>query len=169
MERINPIIDTHLDETQLNFRKGKGTCDGIFLLRNISERMAALQTDLYMCFIDYTKAFGRVNNAKLEVLTKAGVPDHEGRAIAELYWNQTTKMEPNSGTTVDINFLRGVRQGCILSPALFNLYSEFFLQEALAEKRRISLNVENITNVRYADDTVIMAETPESIQQMSTV
>ncbi|GFS15483.1 RNA-directed DNA polymerase from mobile element jockey-like [Elysia marginata] len=74
MERINPIIYRHLDETQLGFRKKKGSRDGIFLLRNISERMVAHQKDLYMCFIDYTQAFDSMNHAKLiEVLTKGGV------------------------------------------------------------------------------------------------
>ncbi|GFR60098.1 retrovirus-related Pol polyprotein LINE-1 [Elysia marginata] len=134
---------------------------------NIIERLAAHQKDLHVCFIDYTKAFDRVNYAKrIEVLTKAGVPDHERRLIAELYWNQTTKAKTNSGTTEDINILRGVRQGCILSSVLFNLHGAFFLQEALEEKRGISSNGVNITNVRYTDDTVIMAETPESLQQM---
>ncbi|GFR91289.1 retrovirus-related Pol polyprotein LINE-1 [Elysia marginata] len=115
---------------------------------NISERMAEHQKDLYMCFNDYTKAFDRVHHAKLmEVLTKAGVPDHERTLIAEFYWNQTAKVKTNSGTTEDINILRGVRQGCILSPALSNLYNKFLLQEALEEKRGISLNGENITNV----------------------
>ena len=167
MERINPIINRHLDETQLGFRKGKGTRDGIFLLRNISERMAEHQKDLFLCFIDYSKAFDRVNHAKMmEVLTLAGVADHERRLIAELYWNQTAKVRTDAETTDEINILRGVRQGCILSPSLFNLYSEFLLQEALGEKKGISLNGENITNVRYADDTVILAETPEDLQLM---
>ncbi|GFS05651.1 retrovirus-related Pol polyprotein LINE-1 [Elysia marginata] len=102
----------------------------------------------------------------MKVLTKAGVTDHESRLNAELYCNQTAMVKPNSGTKEDINISRGVRQGCILSPALFNLYSEFLLQEALEEKREISLKGENITNVSFADDTVIMAETTESLQQM---
>ncbi|GFS05429.1 endonuclease-reverse transcriptase [Elysia marginata] len=167
METINPIIYRYLDETQLGFRKERGIRDGIFLLRNISERMASHEKYLYMCFKGYTKAFDRVNYTKLmEVLIKAGVLDNERRLIAELYWNQTAKVKTNSGTTEDINILRGVIEGCIISPALFNLYNEFLLQEALGEKGGISLNGENITNVRYAGDTVIMAETPESLQQM---
>ncbi|GFR67456.1 reverse transcriptase [Elysia marginata] len=111
METINPIIYRYLDETQLGFRKERGIRDGIFLLRNISERMASHEKYLYMCFKGYTKAFDRVNYTKLmEVLIKAGVPDTERRLIAELYWNQTAKVKTNLGTTEDINILRGVRQ-----------------------------------------------------------
>ncbi|GFS02704.1 endonuclease-reverse transcriptase [Elysia marginata] len=80
MNRINPIIDKHLDDTQLGFRKGKGTRDGIFLLRNTCERMMDIKKDLYLCFVDYAKAFDRVNHEKLmEVLAKAGIPSHERR------------------------------------------------------------------------------------------
>ncbi|GFR57421.1 retrovirus-related Pol polyprotein LINE-1 [Elysia marginata] len=102
----------------------------------------------------------------MEVLTKAAVPDHERRLLVDLYWNQTAQVKTNSGTAEDINILRGVTQGCVLSPALFNLCTEFLLQEALAGKKGVSLNGENITNVRYADDTVTIAETPKSLQQM---
>ncbi|GFS07283.1 retrovirus-related Pol polyprotein LINE-1 [Elysia marginata] len=129
--------------------------------------MAAHQKDIYVGFIDYTQAYDEVHHAKLmEVLTKAGVPDHKTRLIAELCRNQTAKVKTNPGTTVDISILRGVTQGCVLSPALFNLCTKFLLQEVLKEKRGITFNDENFTNVRYADDTVIMAETPESLQQM---
>ncbi|GFR72456.1 LINE-1 reverse transcriptase [Elysia marginata] len=83
--------------------------------------MAAHQKDLYMCFIDYAKAFDRVNPAKVIVLTKAGVPDHERRLIAEVCWNHTAKVKTKSGTTEDIKILRGVRQGCLLSPAFSKL------------------------------------------------
>ncbi|GFR72740.1 endonuclease-reverse transcriptase [Elysia marginata] len=102
----------------------------------------------------------------MEVLIKAGVPDHERRDIVELYWKQTTKMKQIQELQRISTSLRSVRQGCILSPSILIRYSEILLQETLEEKRGISLNGENITNVRYADDTVIIAETSESLQQM---
>ncbi|GFR92830.1 RNA-directed DNA polymerase from mobile element jockey-like [Elysia marginata] len=93
MKRINPLIDKHLDDTQFGFRKGKGTTDGTFLLRNTCERMMDCQKDLNLCFIDYAKAFNRVSHEKLmEVLARAGIPSHERRLVCEVYWNQ-------SGTT----------------------------------------------------------------------
>ena len=165
MNRINPIIDKHLDDTQLGFRKGKGTRDGIFLLRNTCERMMDCQKELNLCFIDYAKAFDRVNHEKLmEVLVKAGIPSHERRLVCEIYWNQSAKVRLTSGTTEDIMIQRGVRQGCILSPSLFNLYSEHLLQEAISEKSGILINGVNINNIRYADDYVILAESKKQLQ-----
>ena len=138
-----------------------------FLLRSTCERMMDCQKDLSLCFIDYAKAFDRVNHGKLmEVLAKAGIPSHERRLVCEIYWNQSAKVKLTSGTTEDIRIQRGVRQGCILSPPLFNLYSEYLLQEAISEKNGILINGVNINNIRYADDTVILAESEEQLQTM---
>ncbi|GFR99130.1 endonuclease-reverse transcriptase [Elysia marginata] len=137
MNRINPIIDKNLDDTQLGFRKGKGTRDGIFLLRNTFERMMDCQKDLNLCFIDYAKVFDRVNHEKLiEVLAKARIPSHERQL------------------------------GCIVSPSLFNLYKEYLLQEGISEKSGIIINGVNINNIRYANDIVIVAESEEQLQAM---
>ncbi|GFR60198.1 retrovirus-related Pol polyprotein LINE-1 [Elysia marginata] len=125
------------------------------------------QKDLSLCFIDYAKAFDRVNQEKLiEVLAKAGIPSHERRLVCEIYWNQSAKVKLTSRTTEDITIQRGVRQGCILSPSLFNLYSEYLLQEAISEKSGILTNGVNINKIRYADDTVILVESGEQLQAM---
>ena len=167
LNRINPIIESCLTETQFGFRKGKGTRDGIFLLRVISERMIENQENLFVCYIDYAKAFDRVKHTKLlEVMTEAGIPHHERKLIVELYWNQTARVRTTAGTTENIKIERGVRQGCILSPSLFNLYSEYLLKEALQECNGILLNGVNITNIRYADDTVILATNTNDLQIM---
>ncbi|GFS27243.1 retrovirus-related Pol polyprotein from type-1 retrotransposable element R2 [Elysia marginata] len=167
MNRINPTINKHLDDTQLGFKKGKGTRDGIFLLRNTCERMVDCQKDLNLCFIDYAKAFDRVNHEKLmEILAKAGIPSHEWRLACEIYWNQSAKVKLTSGTTEGIKIQRGVRQGCILSPSLFNLYCEYLLQKAISKKSGILINGFNINNIRYADDTVILAESEKQFQAM---
>ncbi|GFR70854.1 LINE-1 reverse transcriptase [Elysia marginata] len=123
MNRTNPIIAKHLNDTQLGFRKGKGTRYGIFLLRNTCERMMDCQKGPNLCFIDYAKAFDRVNHEKLmEVCAKAEIPSHERRLVYEIYWNQSAKVKLTSGTTEDIMIQRGVRQRCIVSLSLFNLY-----------------------------------------------
>ncbi|GFR72004.1 retrovirus-related Pol polyprotein LINE-1 [Elysia marginata] len=81
------------------------------------------QEDLNLCFIDYAKAFNIVNHEKLMgVLAKAGIMSHERRLVCDIYWNQSAKVKLTSGTTEDIMIERGVRQGCILSLSLFNLY-----------------------------------------------
>ncbi|GFR71607.1 endonuclease-reverse transcriptase [Elysia marginata] len=92
----------------------------------------------------------------MEVLAKAGIPSHERRLVCEIYWiYQSAKVKLTSGTTEDIMIQRGVRQGCILSPSLFNLYSEYLLQEAISEKSGVLINSVSINNIRYADDTML--------------
>ncbi|GFS00244.1 RNA-directed DNA polymerase from mobile element jockey-like [Elysia marginata] len=103
MNLTNPLIDKHLDDTQVGFRKGKGTRGGIFLLRNTCEWMMDCQKDPNLCFIGYAKAFDKVNHEILmEVLAKAGIPNHERRRVCEIYWNQSAKVNLTSGTTEDI-------------------------------------------------------------------
>ncbi|GFR57853.1 retrovirus-related Pol polyprotein LINE-1 [Elysia marginata] len=102
----------------------------------------------------------------MEVLAKVGIPSHERRLVCEIYWNQLTKVKLTKGITEDIMIQGGVRQGCILSPSLFNLYSEYLLQEAISEKSGILIDGVNINNIRYGDGTVILAESEEQFQAM---
>ena len=116
----------------------------------------------YICFIDYTKAFDRVKHDLLfEILSKAGVPDKEINIIKNLYLQQKATVRYDNETYEEITIKRGVRQGCILSPCLFNIYTEYLLiREALED------NGQNITNIRYADDTIILAESEQQLQRM---
>ena len=106
--RITPIIERQLGDSQMGFRKGKGTRDAIFQLRMISERITQMNREkviqgkkkkimkkkkIYLCFVDYQKAFDRVRHDKLaEVMVKAGIPDLERRLIINLYWRQHAKV-----------------------------------------------------------------------------
>ena len=99
-------------------------------------------------------------------MKRTGVPNHEIRLIANLYWKQRGSVRTNNGKKEEIEIKRGIGQGCILSPVLFNLYSEYLIEEALNNKRRLSINGENINNVRFADDTVLIAESEEELQEM---
>src|SRR5437867_4289177 len=104
--RITPIIERRLGDSQMGFRKGKGTRDAIFQLRMISERIIDLNAEkvikgkkrrrgkLYLCFVDYQKAFDRVKHDKLaEIMEKAGVPELERRLIINLYWRQHATLQ----------------------------------------------------------------------------
>jgi hypothetical protein len=121
--RITPIIERQLGESQMGFRKGKGTRDAIFQLRMISERITQMREGrrnrgkkLYLCFVDYQKAFDRVKHDKLtEVLKKAGIPDLEMRLIINLYWHQHASVRWEGEVSRDFKVERGVRQGCIIS------------------------------------------------------
>jgi len=120
-----------------------------------------------MCFVDYQNAFDRVNHDKLlEVMERAGLPELEIRLIINLYWHQTAGVRWNNEISKFVNIKRGVRQGCIISPILFNLYSEFMITEALENEKGISFNGNNISNLRYADDAVLIADTKKKLQRM---
>lgn len=166
-KRITPSIENRLSENQLGFRKGKGTRDAIFITRVLIERAIEKKKTIYLCFIDYTKAFDRVRHDKLmELMRKTGIPNHEIRLIANLYWRQTATVRTNKGETEEIEIKRGIRQGCILSPVLFNLYSEYLIEEALNNSSGLKINGQNVNNIRFADDTVLIAESIEDLQGM---
>ena len=156
----------------MGFRKGKGTRDAIFQFRMISERVTQMNTEkevqeektkkgkkLHLFFVDYQKAFDRVKHDKLvEVMEKAGIPELERRLIINLYWKQLAVVRWDSGTSGEIMVEKWVRQGCVISPFLFNLYSEFMIREAMEEMEGISFGGVNITDLRYVDDAVLVAD-----------
>src|SRR5881296_2276888 len=133
----------------MGFRKGKGARDAIFQLRMISERITQMNREkeiqekkkmkmkkkkIYLCFVDYQKAFDRVRHDKFaEVMMRAGIPDLERRLIINLYWRQhaAVRWDGEVSRPTEVGVERGVRQGCVISPMLFNLYSEFMIQEAM--------------------------------------
>ena len=125
------IVDVP-SEDQCGFRREKGTRDAIGMLRIISERNLEIEAKLCVCFIDWQKAFDRVNWTKLmQILKVAGIDWHERRLISNLYMAQGVKVRLNRGEKRSVKIGRGVRQGCCLSPVLFNLYSECLTKEAL--------------------------------------
>src|SRR6266403_1599401 len=166
----------------MGFRKGKGTRDAIFQLRMVSERITQMNREkeikgkkkmkmkrkkIYLCFVDYQKAFDRVRHNKLaEVMVKAGIPDLERRLIINLYWRQHVAVRWDGEVSREVGVERGVRQGCVISPVLFNLYSEFMIQEAMEDVEETRFVGVNITNLRYADDAVLVAEKRRKMQKM---
>ena len=126
-----------------------------------------MQKTLYICFIDYTKAFDRAKHDLLfKILSKAGVPDKKINIIKYLYVQQKATVRYENETSEEITIKRGVRQGCILSPCLFNIYTEYLIREALEDGKGININGQNITNIRYTDDTIILAESEQQLQHM---
>ena len=165
--RITPGIERQLGENQMGFRKGKGTRDAIFQLRIIGERYRQVGKKLYLCFVDYQKAFDRVRHDKLkEVMKSASVPEIEQRLIENLYWGQEATVRWENEFSRSFSIRKGVRQGCIISPILFNLYSEFMIREALDNLEGVKFGGVNITNLRYADDAVLIAESFRQLQSM---
>ena len=168
-KRIGPVIERQLDDSQLGFRAKRGTIEAVTQLHILGERMMEKQKSLYVCFIDYTKAFDRIKHHKLiQILLDKGIPKEEIKIIGNLYWSQKAKVRIGDQYTEEFEVKKGVRQGCILSPILFNIYSEELINYALESYNGVKVNGVSYTNIRFADDTAVIAETEEELQNMMT-
>ena len=100
-----------------------------------------MQTTLYICFIDFANEFDRVKHDMLvDILSKAGVTDKEINIIKSIYLQQNSTVRYENETSEEITIKRGVRQGCLLSPCLFNIYTEYLVREALEDGEGIHIN-----------------------------
>ena len=141
-------------------KKNRGTRDQIANIRWVIEKAREFQKNTYFCFIDYAKAFDCVYHNKLcKILIEMGILDHLTCLLRNLYADQQATVRTGHGTTDWSQIGKGVRQGCILSPCLFNLYAEYIMQNARLEDVQAGIKIarRNINNLRYADDTVLIA------------
>ena len=123
----------------------------------------------YFCFIDYTKAFDCVDHNKLWKNFKGmGIPDHLTCLLRNLYAGQRATVRTRHGTTDWFQIGKGVRQGCVLSPCLFNLYAEYIVRNTGLEETQTGIKIvgRNINNLRYADDSIFMAESREELKSL---
>ena len=114
--------------------------------------------EIYFCFIDYTKAFDHVDHNKLrKILTEIIIQDHFTCLLRNLYAGQETTVRTGHGTMDWFQIVKGVRQSCILSPCLFNLYAEYIMRNAGLDEAQAGIKTakRNINNLRYADDTTL--------------
>ena len=119
-------VNHELPDVQASFRKGRGTRDQIANICWIIEKARELQKNIYFCFIDYATAFDRVDHSKpWKILKEMGIPDHLTCLLRNLYAGQEATVRTGHGTTDWFPIGKGVCQGCILSPCLFNLYAEY--------------------------------------------
>ena len=119
------------------------------------------QKNIYFCFIDYAKAFDCVDPNKLwKILKEMGIPDHLTCLLRNLYAGQEARVRTGHGTTDWFQIGKGVRQGCVLSPCLFNLHAEYIKRNARLDEAQAGIKIagRNINNLRYANDTTLMAE-----------
>ena len=120
-----------------------------------------------LCFIDYAKAFDCVDHKKLwKILKEMGIPDHWTCLLRNLYAGQEATVRTGHGTTDWSPKGKGVHQGCILSPCLFNFYAEYIMRNSGLEEAQAGIKIagRNINNLRYADDTTLMAECEEELK-----
>ena len=162
--RLQQYVNHELPDVQVGFGKGRGTRDQIANIRWIMEKAREFQKNMYFCFIDYAKAFDCVDHNKLwKILKDMGIPDHLTSLLRNLYAGQEATVRIGHGTTHWFQIGKEVRQGCILSPCLFNFYAEYIMRNAGLEETQAGIKIarRNVNNLRFEDDTILMAESEE--------
>ena len=157
-------MNWELPDVEAGFRKGRGTRDQVANICWIIKKTRELQKNIYFCFIDYSKAFDCVDHNKLwKILKEMGIPDHLTCLQRNLYVGQEAIVRTRHGTMGWFQIGKGVRQGCILSLCLFNLFAEDIMWNARLDEAQAGSKIagRNINNLRYADDTTLMAESEE--------
>ena len=162
-------MNRELPDVQAGFRKGRGTRDQIANICWIINKIREFQKNIYFCFIDYAKPFDCVDHIKLwKILEERGIPDHLICLLRNLYAGQEATVRTGHGKTDWFQIGKGVRQGCILSPHLFNLYAEYIVRNTGLDEAQAGIKtaMKNVNNLRYADDTTIMAQSEEELKSL---
>ena len=163
--RLQQYMNCELPDVQAGFRKGRGTTDQIANIHWIKEKARELQRNIFFCFIDYAKAFDYVDHKKVgEILKEMGISHHLTCLLRNLYAGQEETVRTGHGTTDWFQIGKGICQGCILSPCLFNLYAEYIVRNAGLDEAQAGIKIarRNINNLRYVDDTILIAVSKES-------
>ena len=166
--RLQQYVNQELPDVQAGFRKGRCTGDQIANIHWIIEK-ARVPERIYFCFIGYAKAFDGVDHNKLwKIMKEMEIPDHLTCLLRNLYAGQEATVRTGHGTTDWFQIGKGVLQGCILSPWLFNLYAECILKNAGLDEAQAGIKItgRNISNLRYADDTTLMEESEEELKNL---
>ena len=157
-------MNCELPDVQAGFRKSRGTRDQIANIHWIIKKAREFQKNIYFCFIDYANAFYSVDHKKLwKILKEMGIPDHLTCLLRNLYADQEARVRTGRGKTDWFQIGKRVCQGCILSPCLFNLHAEYIMRNVRLDETQAGIKIagRNINNLRYADDTTLMAESKE--------
>ena len=167
--RFQQLMNRELPDIQAGFRKGRGTRDQIANICWSIEKTREFQKNIYFCFIDYTKIFDCVDYEKLwKILQEVGIPYHLTCLLRNLYAGQEATVRTGHGTTDSFQIGKGVHQGFILLPCLFNFYAEYIMQNVRLDEAQAGIKVarRNINNFRYAEDTTLMAESEEELKSL---
>ena len=165
-------MNRELPDVQVGFRKGGGSRDQIANIRWIIEKAREFKINIYFCFIDYAKAFDCVDHNTLwKILKEMGIPEHLTCLFKNMYAGQEATVRTGHGTTDWFQIGKAVHQSYILSPCLFNLYAEYIMRNTGLEEAQAGIKIawRNINNLRYADDTILMAESKEELKSLLKV
>ena len=162
-------MNYELPDVQVGFRKDRRTRGQITNILWIIEKAREFQKNIYFCLIDYAKAFDCVDHNKLwKILKEMGISDHLTHFLSNLYAGQEATVRTGHGTTDWFQIGKGVCQGCILSPCLFNLYAESIMRNAGLKEAQAGIKISrrNIDNLRYADETTLTSESEEELKSL---
>ena len=155
-------MNCEIPDVQAGFRKGRGTRNQIANICWIIKKAREFQKNIYFCFVDYAKAFDCMDHSTLwKTLQEMGIPDHLTCLLRNLYAGQEATVITRHGTTDWFQIKKEAHQGCILSPCLFNLYAEYIIWNVVLDEAQTEIKIagRNINNLRYTDDTTLMAKT----------
>ena len=157
-----------LSKSQFGFRKGCGTREAIGVMRVICERSIEHGNDVFICFVDFEKAFDRINWVlMLKMLRNIGVDWKDRRLIMNLYMNQKAVVKIQQDCSDESEIGRGVRQGCCISPLLFNIYAEAMMMEAMEGiEEGVKIGGNLLKDVRFADDQGMIASSENGLQKI---
>ena len=187
---VNKVSEQHLPETQSGFRPGRSTTDMIFIVRQLQEKCIEQNKNLFVIFIDLTKAFDCINRTALwAILQKLGCPSKFSNLIRLLHQDMTGEVYASGETSEPFQITTGVKQGCVLAPVLFNLfltqmlhralgncsqgiYIKYRLDGSLFDLRRLTAKTKTqkhlITEAMFADDCALMAHSEADLQLLAT-
>ena len=160
-------MNWELPYIQAGFRKGRGNQKSNCQYPLDYMKSKRILKKIHFCFIDYTKAFDYVDHNKLwKILKEMGIPDHHTCLLRNLYAGQEATVRTGHGTTDWFKTGKGVHQGCLLSPCLFNFYADYIMWNARLDESQAGIKIArgNINSLRYADDTTLMAESEEELR-----
>ena len=158
-------MDEEINEVQAGFRPGTRTRNQLFNLKMVIEKNREYRNNLFLCFIDYSKAFDMVyHNVLWSVMANMGHPTHIIELIKQLYSQQQAAVRTSHGLTDWFTVEQGVHQGCIHSSYLFNIYPGQIMRNALDDfVGSVKVGGRTIFNLRYADDFVLIAGSMEEL------
>ena len=147
--RLQQYVNCELPDIQARFRKGRGTRDQIDNIHWIIEKAREFQKNINFCFIDYAIAFDCVDHSKLwRILQEMGIPDHLTCLLRNLYAGQEATVRTGHETMDWFQIRKGVCEGCLVSPCLFNLYAEYIMRNSGLEEAQAGIKIarRNINN-----------------------
>src|SRR6218665_1401610 len=166
LERIRDKTESEINDEQAGFRREKRS--QITNLRILMQKLKEHQQPLYMCFVDFTKAFDNISHEQLWVtMTEMGYPVHIIILLTKLYGKQKARVRVAGRLSNEFRVKKGVRQGCVIPPYLFNIMAEVVMREVMDGcEGGVHIGGRRLTNLRYADDIVLLAESEEELQKI---